>query len=142
MCLKSIKQINAHKCSHQRGIGLPAALFIITIMAMVAGGINKINEMNASAYGREWLSMAAFYAAESGAQTAAIYVINPLPVMPACDADFINALTPTGLPGCSVNVTCSIQVVDTVTYYTLNSTGICGTGIDAATRIVQVRVQP
>ncbi len=128
--------------TRQRGIGLLAALFLIIVMVMIVAAINKINEMNASAYGREWLSMSAFYAAESGAQTAAIYALNTPPAMPICDNNFINALTPTGLPACSINVVCSSQTVNSTTYITLTSTGRCGTGADAATRVIQVRVQP
>ncbi len=131
------------KCNvKQQGMGLPAALFLIVIMVMIVAGINQINEMNAATYGREWLSMRAFYAAESGAQTAAVYAINSSPAMPACDNNFINNLIPSGIPSCSISVTCSSQTVDAEIYITLTSSATCGEGIDAATRVIQVRVQP
>jgi MSHA biogenesis protein MshP len=139
---RNYHKINRCNLTHQRGIGLPAALFLIIVMIMIVAAINNLNEMNASAYGREWLSMSAFYAAESGAQTAAIYVLNPPSLMPTCDNNFISGLTPAGLPACEVNVACSSQTVNSTTYITLTSTGRCGSGVDAATRIIQVRVQP
>jgi len=126
----------------QTGMGLPAALFLIVIMVMIVAAINKINEMNAAAYGREWLSMSAFYAAESGAQTAAMYVLNTNVVTPTCDNNFINGLTPAGMSFCSINVTCSSQNVDAENYFTLTSTAQCGAGRDAATRVVQLRLKP
>jgi MSHA biogenesis protein MshP len=129
--------------SKQRGLGLPTALFIILVMILVVAGINQINEMNASAYGREWLSMRAFYAAESGAQSAAVHALNSGQSMSTCDAAFISGVTPnvTGLRDCSISVSCESHVIATETYYTFTSTGQCGIGPDAATRIVQVRLQ-
>ncbi len=136
---KNVPQ-KTQKFFKQKGLGLPAALFLIIIMVMIVAAINQINEMNASAYGREWLSMSAFYAAESGAQTAALYVLNTTAVAPACDGNFINGLTPAGMSFCSINVTCSSQTVDALNYFTFTSTATCGEGPDAATRIIQVRV--
>ncbi len=127
----------------QQGLGLPSALFLILVMVMVVGAINQLNEMNASAYGREWLSMRAFYAAESGAQISAVYVLNSA-VTPTCDANFINAFNFPGniLSNCVLNVKCSIQTVASQDYITLTSSATCGSGVDAATRIVQIRLAP
>lgn len=127
----------------QKGLGLPSALFIILVMILVVAGINQINEMNASAYGREWLSMRAFYAAESGAQSAAVHALNSGQSMPTCDAAFIANVTPNviGLQECTISVTCVNHIIASETFYTFTSTGQCGIGPDAATRIVQVRLQ-
>ncbi len=128
----------------QQGLGLPSALFLILVMVMVVAAINQLNEMNASAYGREWLSMRAFYAAESGAQISAVYVLNSAQVMPTCDVNFINAFNFPGnvLSSCILNVECSIQTVASQDYITLTSNATCGSGVDAATRIVQIRLVP
>ena len=126
----------------QRGLGLPSALFLIVVMVMIVAAINQINDMNAAAYGREWLSMSAFYAAESGAQTAALYALNTTLTAPACDSHFIAGLTPAGMTFCNINVSCSSQLVDSVNYLTLTSRATCGEGIDSATRIIQLRLQP
>ena len=142
MCPENITKITAGNYRKQQGLGLPSALFLIVIMVMIVAAINQINEMNAAAYGREWLSMSAFYAAESGAQTAAMYVLNTSVTTPTCDNSFISGLTPAGMSFCSLNVTCSSQTVDTLNYFTLTSSATCGEGIDTATRIIQVRLQP
>ncbi len=141
MCLNTL---NYNAMKKQKGLGLPSALFLILVMVMIVAAINQLNEISAAAFGREWLSMSAFYAAESGAQTAAVYALNNVqnPTMPACNASFISGLSPSGFSACSLNVTCSSQVVDAKTYYTFTSTATCGTGIDAATRIVQIRLMP
>jgi len=130
------------KYQNQKGLGLPSALFIILVMVLIVAGINQINEMNASAYGREWLSMRAFYAAESGAQSAAVHALNSGQSMPTCNAAFISSVTPnvTGLQDCSISVTCENHIIASETYYTFTSTGQCGVGSDIATRIVQVRL--
>lgn len=127
---------------YQKGFGLPSALFLIVIMVLIIASINQLNEMNAQAYGREWLSQRAFYAAESGAQLAAAYTLNGSETMPTCDADFIDdlSLTAPGLSSCTINVGCGTQTVSSETFITLTSTGRCGSGPDLTTRIVQVRL--
>ncbi len=129
---------------YQGGFGLPSALFLILVMVLLAAGINQINEINAAAYGREWLSMRAFYAAESGAQTAAVYALNSSQAMLTCDGSFISGLnlTETGLSQCNVDVACSPQTVESQIYYTFTSTATCGDGADAAIRVIQTRLRP
>lgn len=125
----------------QSGLGLPSALFLILIMVLIVAAINQLNEMNAAAYGREWLSMRAFYAAESGAQISAVYHLGS-EVAPACNNNFIDNLdlTASGLSECTVDVNCTqLNPSDGRTYFTLTSTGSCGSGADTATRVVQVR---
>jgi MSHA biogenesis protein MshP len=125
----------------QRGLGLPSALFLILIMILIVGAINQLNDMSAAAYGREWLGMRAFYAAESGAQLSAVYQLTP-EVSPACTSTFISNLnlTATGLNECHVSVVCEEIIVNAKSYITLTSTGVCGTGIDAAKRVIQIRL--
>lgn len=126
---------------NQAGLGLPSALFLILVMVLIVAAINQLNEMNAAAYGREWLSMRAFYAAETGAQLSAVYQLSS-ETAPACNNTFIDNLdlTATGLSECQVDVDCSEQnPSDGRTYFTLTSTGSCGSGPDTATRVVQVR---
>lgn len=127
----------------QKGLGLPTALFMIVVMMLIVTGINQINELNANAYGREWLSMRAFYMAESGAQSAVVYALNPSQAMPTCDAGFIPSVAPgvQGLMSCSASVQCDAHIVGSDTYYTFTSTGQCGPGADEAVRIVQVRIK-
>lgn len=134
--------LNAKLNNTQSGLGLPSALFLIVVMMLIVASINQLNELNAEAYGREWLSQKAFYAAESGAQTGAVFILNGSETAPTCNANFINnlILNTAGLSSCSVSVSCNTQTISTETYLTLTSTGQCGTGPDQATRIVQVRL--
>lgn len=134
---------NQSKLKHQQGLGLPSAIFLILVMTLLLAAINRINESSATAHGREWLSIRAFYAAESGAQLAAIYQLTP-EVAPACNANFINnlSLNTIGLTSCRINVSCEEKMVNATSYFTLTSTGVCGSGIDSATRAVQIRLAP
>ena len=136
--------LNIKNKAHQTGFGLPSALFLILVMILLVAGLNQINEINAAAYGREWLSMRAFYGAESGAQTAAVYALNSSQAMVTCDSSFISNLnlTASGLSQCSVDVTCTQQTVETQIYYTFTSTASCGSGVDEATRVIQTRLRP
>ncbi|MFT6114084.1 MAG: MSHA biogenesis protein MshP, partial [Oleispira sp.] len=50
----------------QAGIGLPVAIFIITIMSLIAAAVNQIGATSSQSYTQNLLSSRAFYAAESG----------------------------------------------------------------------------
>ena len=132
----------SYRLQKQAGIGLPSALFLIVIMVLIVASINQINELSAEAYGREWLSQRAFYAAESGAQIAATYILNANEAAPACNNSFINnlSLSTPGLSACEIHVACSSVVISSETFLTLTSNGSCGTGPDQASRIIQVRL--
>ncbi len=52
----------------QSGISLPVALFIITIMSLIAVAVNQLNETSSQSYGQNILSTRASYASESGVQ--------------------------------------------------------------------------
>jgi MSHA biogenesis protein MshP len=137
-----LNKIPVNNYNHQAGLGLPSAIFLIVVMTLIVAALNQLNELNSQAYGREWLSQRAFYAAESGAQAAAVLILNSSEVEPACDASFINnaSLAAAGFNSCNINVACDSQTISLETYITLTSTGSCGTGADQATRIVQVRL--
>ena len=64
-----MKKLFASKnfASSQSGIGLPAAIFIITTMALIAVAINLLVRENAETFVEEINLSRAFYAAESGA---------------------------------------------------------------------------
>jgi MSHA biogenesis protein MshP len=137
-----LNKIPINNFNRQAGLGLPSAIFLIVVMTLIVASLNQLNELNAQAYGREWLSQRAFYAAESGAQAAAVFMLNSSEAEPVCDASFINnvSLAAAGFSSCNINVACDSQTISSETYITLTSTGSCGTGADQATRIVQVRL--
>jgi len=130
---------------HQRGIGLPAAIFVITLMAAIAVSINYLVSQNAETFEEENRLTRAFYAAESGAGFA-MNALFPPDEFPNYDTNAIcpeNAGSPReydfeadGLSGCSVSVSCVTDAtVDGLDYFTITSTGTCGD----VSRTVRVR---
>lgn len=122
-----------------RGLGLPMAIFIITVMAFVAVAINQLGEDNARITGVNALSMRAFYAAESGANLALNALFPPVGTPDACAVGLVNRnFTQAGLSQCNVVVDCALKTAPGITTYELISTGTCGSGSEAATRVVRV----
>jgi MSHA biogenesis protein MshP len=131
---------------HQRGIGVPAALFVITILALLAVAINELVYQNAETFQEEVLLTRAFYAAESGAGFA-LNALFPPEEFPRYQSDPANnaicdagpreyTLTAEGLNGCSISVSCALDAeVDDVEYYSITSVGTC----ENVSRTVQVR---
>ena len=77
MMRANFRQLNyLANTSLQAGIGLPAAIFVITIMAVIAIGINQLISQNAQTFEEEINLIRAFYAAESGAGFAMMGLIN------------------------------------------------------------------
>ena len=126
----------------QRGIGIPAALFVITLLAIVAVAVNSLVEQNAESYQEELSLTRAFYAAESGAGFA-LNSIFPPEEFPQYNGNAECAAGPReyeftveGLSECKAVVTCSVDAtVSAVEYYTVKSVATC----DGVSRTVQVR---
>tara|TARA_R100001377_G_C3182689_1_gene107280 strand:- start:893 stop:1327 length:435 start_codon:yes stop_codon:yes gene_type:complete len=126
----------------QRGIGIPAALFVITLFAVLAVAINLLQEQNAETYEEQVNLTRAFYAAESGAGIA-MNSIFPPEEFPQYNVDAECAAGPReyvftidGLNACTATVTCSVDAtVSSVEYYTIVSEGSC----NGVSRKVQVR---
>ena len=126
----------------QRGIGIPAALFVITLLALIAVAINSLLEQNAETYQEEISLTRAFYAAESGAGFA-LNSIFPPEEFPQYNTNAECAAGPReyvftipGLSACTTTVTCTVDAtVSSLEYYTIVSEGSC----NGVTRTVQVR---
>ena len=124
----------------QAGLSLATAVFVITVMALLAALIFQLVRNNAQTTEEEVLLVRAFYAAESGVQFELNKVFPPdgsgggCPVAES-DYDFADA----GLNACTAHVRCNaLPVVDVpYTTYTLKSTGTCGD----VSRTIQVRAQ-
>ena len=128
--------------SKQRGIGLPAAIFVITLLAAIAAAISQLVRENAESFEEEVLLTRAFYAAESGAGLAMGKLFDPTlfpdyEVRDACDAEpWQYEFSTDGLNQCRVNVSCELDAtVDDIDFYTVTSTGTC---VDVS-RTVQIR---
>ena len=127
----------------QSGIGLPAAIFVVTLMAIIAVAVNQLVSQNAQTFEEEVNLTRAFYAAESGAG----FIMNGL-YPPEDYSGYAGSfcagigspvtfnLTVDGLNECSVVVECDDSIVISgTTYTTIESTGMCG----EVQRTVQVR---
>ncbi len=124
----------------QRGVGLPAALFVIVILAMVVLAMAELQVSSGRSLGFQVLSTRALYATESGVQLAAHRIItaggNCGTVTGSQTFDGVE-----GLSGCQVTLACSQVAVAGVDYFRLTATGNCGIGVEAASRIVEVQVR-
>lgn len=129
---------------NQRGAGLPIAIFVITVLALVVFGMAQVQQGSGEAISLQIQSQRAFFAAESGAQVA---VADVLYEGRACPSAWTLTFTEEALSNCSAQLSCTEEDASGVsgsggdTLYTLNSRGVCGTGADAAERIVEVRVR-
>lgn len=128
----------------QRGAGLPVALFIITVLALLVAGMAQLQESSGQAVSLQIQSQRAFYAAESGAQVAVARVLEG----GSCAALGGPLLfSEVGLSGCRAEFACSSILLDIEggpaeeTVFDLTSQGRCGTGTDQAERTVEVRVR-
>lgn len=127
--------------SRQSGIGLPAAIFVITLMAVIAVAVNQLVSQNAQTFEEELNLTRAFYAAESGAgfvmntvfppEEYSAYATTAECVATERDYDF----TVAGLNQCTATVTCTAVTIGARNYATIQSEGTCGD----VERTVQIR---
>lgn len=129
------------KFSKQDGIGLPAAIFVITLMAGIAVAINQLVSQNAQTFQEEINLARAFYAAESGAGFA-MNTVFPPEAYPAyasgaeCAAGpRVYNFTVDGINQCSASVTCNFVTISGADFATIESEGTC----DDVKKTIQVR---
>lgn len=130
--------------NRQGGAGLPMALFVITVLALIVVSMGQQQESAGAAVSQQILSQRAFYAAESGAQMAVAEALGG----GSCGAvsGAVN-YTQAGLNNCSASLSCTSVQADIdgdstlERVYTLISVGQCGSGAEAASRTVEVRVR-
>lgn len=127
---------------YQQGIGLPAAIFVITLMVSISVAINLLVSQNANTFQEEVQLTRAFYAAESGAGFAmnALFPPEEFPLYnttASCPVPVKTyVFTANGLAACTAEVSCTVDATDAgVNYVTISSTGTCG----EVQRTVQVR---
>lgn len=122
----------------QTGVGLPAAIFVITVLAIIAVAINSLVSQNAQTFEEEVNLTRAFYAAETGAGFAMnrLYAPEDYPAYTsaACANGTYN-LTVDGLNQCTATVTCNLVTISGTNYATIESEGTCGD----VERTIQVR---
>lgn len=136
-----MKHLYTSSRTTQVGIGLPAAIFIVTLMIAIAVAINQLLSQNAQTFEEEINLTRAFYAAESGAGIG-MNTIYPPEEYPAYGTTAECAAGPRtytfivdGVNQCTAEVTCTQVTISGTNYATVESTGTC----DDVERKIQVR---
>ncbi len=121
------------------GFSLIAALFIIVVLGLLAAALFRMTQSSNVAVSQEALSIRAFFAAESGAQAAAMDLF-PIGGGGACNSRTIN-FTNSGLVNCQATITCTSFVADGETFYRVSSQGQCSSGELQTSRTVESLMQ-
>lgn len=125
----------------ERGVGLPVAIFVITILAAFVVNTGYLVQDNASGRSEQIQTLRAQLIAESGANLALSELFPPAaaPSYVGYDCSDITA-SPSGLDadpgmaGCSVTLSCTTSGTAPNTIYTITSIGVC----DGITQTVAV----
>ncbi|NVJ62351.1 MAG: hypothetical protein HWE27_18330 [Gammaproteobacteria bacterium] len=125
--LKSIYQQKSSLRTTSSGFSLPAALFIIVILGLLAIALFRMTQTSEVAVAQEILSIRGFYAAESGLQTAAMSAFPVSGGAGTCSNFTLNFST-SGLSNCSATVTCTSYISDGTNFFNITSTGQCSSG--------------
>ncbi|MGF1803211.1 MSHA biogenesis protein MshP [Vibrio gigantis] len=139
-----------HRKSSQQGSVLVVAVFVIVVMGFLATSLVQVQWSNHDTLTRKQLGTQAWLLAHS-ANEWALTQVYPLTVSPAVSASVSTAcstLNADQVSGgmstiCTVEqLTCSqIGVLDGVGFFKIESTAICGSGINQVQRIQEVWVK-
>ncbi|MCM0610900.1 hypothetical protein KFJ24_00235 [Marinobacter sediminum] len=128
----------------QAGAGLPIALFVITVLALLVVVMAQLQQGTGEAVSLQIQSQRALFAAESGAQ------VGVREALEGGDCSAVTSpktFTSAGLASCRAVMTCESVSAELTgnspaeEIFTLTSTGQCGAGIDRAERVVEVKVR-
>jgi len=127
----------------QKGIGLPATVFLISILALIVVAMSDLTESSNVGFAQDFQSTRAFYAAETGAQLALnrVFVGGQACSNALADIVFGSDASDLGLENCTVVLSCSSVDVLSVNYRSFVSTATCGGGFEQATRSIEVRAR-
>ncbi|WP_146442361.1 MSHA biogenesis protein MshP [Vibrio kanaloae] len=139
-----------HKKSSQQGSVLVVAIFVIVVMGFLATSLVQVQWSNHDTLTRKQLGTQAWLLAHS-ANEWALTQVYPLTVSPAvstsvstvCNTLNANQVSSGMSTICTVDqLTCSqIGVLDDVGFFKIESTAICGSGINQVQRIQEVWVR-
>lgn len=131
----------------QHGFLIPLALILLVGISFLAIAIGRMSGQSAMSSTLEEVSAMAFYAAESGGQIAMGNLYRNAPTRTETDLNCTGsvngstvAFNRTGLIGCTSQLACSVSFnpENTRSYYTLYSSGRCGSGALTAERRIQI----
>lgn len=125
--------------SDQRGVSLIMVLFLLVIVSLLAAAMARLNQGGSNAVSIEIQSTRALFAAESGAQRAAMQLFPIGGGTPGCGGVTTPVNFPAGgLGNCSANLVCTWSDAAGRRVYTITSEGVCGAGDDFARRSITV----
>ncbi|MBZ2170192.1 hypothetical protein [Marinobacter sp. F4216] len=128
----------------QSGAGLPVAIFVMTVLALLVVVMAQLQQGSAEAVSLQIQSQRALFSAESGAQVG---VREVLEANSCSGLSSPKVFSSTGLSGCQAEVSCESVLADVQgsggaqPVFTLISAGQCGAGLDQARRVVEVKVR-
>jgi MSHA biogenesis protein MshP len=125
----------------QRGIGLPIAIFVITVLSAFAVNMGLLVQDNASGRSEYITSLRASLAADTGADLGMNVAFDPSDAPDyasgvTCSSTAINYsfTNDTGMSGCSAAVTCTSATAGGKTIHTITSVGTC----DSISKTVEI----
>ncbi len=137
------KEIQKQKpLGSQRGLGLISAIFVIVILAMLVVAMSAIMVSSQRYRAQEILAERALAAAQTGVELHLSMLLHPENAQTCVTDSSPVALTVDGLNDCSYQASCASVTISSQIYYTINSIGRCGSGVDSASREVKIRVAP
>jgi len=107
-----------HNLNKQNGFSIVSAIFLVVIMALLAVGMTKIFSTSQQSISQELTSLRTYLAAQSGLQTGMYQAV----YAPPANGDIHNQLfAGIGLSNTTVQLTFLRNVIDTRTYYQIQS---------------------
>jgi len=126
---------------HSPGVSLVAMIIFIVAIAIISAALVKLTSVAGVTIGYEMVNLRSFFTAESGAQNQLARLF-PLGGGGATCATLNLNFSTSNLTGCSATVTCTGPVViESDTFYTINSVGQCGSGDAISIRELQIQVR-
>ncbi|MGL5046059.1 MAG: MSHA biogenesis protein MshP [Shewanella sp.] len=132
--------------ARQRGSALIIAVFVITVMFLLASALINIVQDGDIGLTQEVWGTRAFAAANSGADAALaqLFPLNAAANATATCTSVSSSWTPpdvVGFHACAVTVSCNAYKVGAVTQYRINSTAVCESGETRVSRQVEVEAR-
>ncbi len=132
---------------HQTGAGLPFAIFVIVVLAVIGLAISGLERSSAEGVTLDVQSTRAFMAAQSGAEIGINRLLPPGAAPGSCANPYFSSspslsFSTSALEGCTAEVSCTVDIADGSSYFRVTSVGACGTGPAFASRVVEVGVRP
>lgn len=135
-----------HRKSSQQGSVLVVAIFVIVVMGFLATSLVQVQWSNHDTLTRKQLGTQAWLLAHSANEWALTLTVSPAvstSVSTVCSTLNANQVSSGMSTICTVDqLTCSqIGVLDDVGFFKIESTAICGSGINQVQRIQEVWVR-